>query len=160
MAPPRSAFGASPVGGRRQRAGKAGSAASAWVRTPVLRNLSALLLAACAQAAFAGDGGRTPRPVVEPAAAGTQCVEPPAVMRRMHMEFLKHQRDDTVRGGIRGAKYSLKDCIDCHANQKTASVAKAETNFCVSCHSYAAVKIDCFECHSSTSHKLAQGVAK
>jgi len=31
MAPPRSAFGASPPGGRRQRPGKAGSAAAAWV---------------------------------------------------------------------------------------------------------------------------------
>ena len=155
MTPPRSAFGASPLGGRRQRTGKAGSAASAWLR----RVLFGLLVAGSLQPVIAGDG-RTPMPVVEPAAAGTQCVEPADVMRRNHMRFLKHQRDDTVRGGIRGAKYSLKDCIDCHANQKTASVAKAETNFCVSCHSYAAVKIDCFECHSSTSHKLAQGVAK
>jgi len=128
---------------------------SAWLR----RVLFGLLLAGSLQPVNAGDG-RTPMPVVEPAAAGTQCVEPADVMRRNHMRFLKHQRDDTVRGGIRGAKYSLKDCIDCHASQKTASVAKAETNFCVSCHSYAAVKIDCFECHSSTSHKLAQGVAK
>jgi hypothetical protein len=104
--------------------------------------------------------GRTPKPVVEPAVAGSQCVEPPAVMRRNHMAFLKHQRDDTVRGGIRGAKHSLKACIDCHASQKTASVAKAETNFCVSCHTYAAVKIDCFECHTDKSPKLAQGVNK
>jgi hypothetical protein len=123
------------------------------------RVLFGLLLAGSLQPVIAGDG-RTPMPAVEPAAAGTQCVEPADVMRRNHMRFLKHQRDDTVRGGIRGAKYSLKDCIDCHASQKTASVAKAETNFCVSCHSYAAVKIDCFECHSSTSRKLAQGASK
>jgi cytochrome c55X len=32
MAPPRSAFGASPPGGRRKRTGRAGSAAAAWVR--------------------------------------------------------------------------------------------------------------------------------
>ena len=138
----------------RQRTGGAGSAAFAWWR----RGLFGLLVAA--SGAFAADNGRTPKPVIEAAVAGTQCVEPPAVMRRMHMEFLKHQRDDTVRGGIRGAKYSLKDCIDCHANQKTASVAKAESNFCVSCHSYTAVKIDCFECHSSKSSKLAQGAPK
>ena len=69
-------------------------------------------------------------------------------MRRSHMDLLKHQRDDTVHGGIRGAKFSLKGCIDCHASQQTGSVARAETNFCVSCHSYAAVKIDCFECHT------------
>jgi hypothetical protein len=109
-------------------------------------------------ASAVAETGRTPKPVVESAVAGSQCVEPPEVMRRNHMAFLKHQRDDTVRGGIRGAKYSLKACIDCHASQKTASVAKAETNFCVSCHRYAAVKVDCFECHTSTSPKLAQGV--
>jgi hypothetical protein len=154
MAPPRSACGASPPGGRRQRTGGAGSAASAWLR----RVLFGLLVAA--SGAWAADGGRTPRPVVEPAAAGTQCVEPADVMRRNHMRFLKHQRDDTVHGGIRGAKYSLKACIDCHASQKTASVAKAETNFCVSCHTYAAVTIDCFECHTGKSPKLAQGAAK
>ena len=28
-------------------------------------------------------------------------------------------------------------------------MAQAKTDFCVSCHSYAAVKIDCFECHAS-----------
>ena len=119
--------------------------------------LTGMLVALAAGHAVAADAGRTPRPVVEPAAAGSQCVEPPSVMRRNHMEFLKHQRDDTVRGGIRGAKHSLKACIDCHASQKTASVAKAETNFCVSCHTYAAVKIDCFECHTSKSPKLASG---
>ena len=111
--------------------------------------------------AFAGEApGRTPRPVVEAAAAGTQCVAPPEVMRRKHMDFLKHQRDDTVHGGIRGAKFSLKGCIDCHASQKTHSVAKEETNFCVSCHSYAAVKIDCFECHTSKARTVAQGAPK
>ncbi|MBC7938844.1 MAG: prepilin-type N-terminal cleavage/methylation domain-containing protein, partial [Chitinophagaceae bacterium] len=35
MAPPRSAFGASSPGGRRQRTGGAGSAASAWGGAPV-----------------------------------------------------------------------------------------------------------------------------
>ncbi|MDP2004733.1 MAG: hypothetical protein Q8K45_03585 [Rubrivivax sp.] len=111
--------------------------------------------------AFAGvAGARTPKPVVEAATAGTQCVAPPEVMRRDHMEFLKHQRDDTVHGGIRGAKFSLKGCIDCHASQKTQSVAKDESNFCVSCHAYAAVKIDCFECHTSKARTVAQGGTK
>ncbi len=111
--------------------------------------------------AFAGvAGARTPKPVIEAATAGTQCVAPPEVMRRNHMEFLKHQRDDTVHGGIRGAKFSLKGCIDCHASQKTQSVAKEESNFCVSCHSYAAVKIDCFECHTSKARTVAQGAPK
>jgi predicted CXXCH cytochrome family protein len=120
--------------------------------------LLGLLMAGIAFTGLAG--ARTPKPVVEAAKSGTQCVAPPEVMRRDHMEFLKHQRDDTVHGGIRGAKFSLKGCIDCHASQKTGSVAKEETNFCVSCHSYAAVKIDCFECHTSKARTVAQGAPK
>ncbi len=123
-----------------------------------LAALSAFLLAAAGAIAgggFAGPAlaadvaGRTPVPVIEPAAKGERCVGEPAFMRRNHMDLLKHQRDDTVFGGIRGAKNSLKECIACHASVKTGSVAKAETNFCVSCHSYTAVKIDCFECHTA-----------
>ena len=174
MAPSRSAFGASPPGGlspdtkgpvdlsclakgrasvpgaackAHHRTGGAGSAVSAW-----------LIWAALMPSAHA-DGSRTPLPVIEPATAGTQCVEPADVMRRNHMRFLEHQRDETVHGGVRGAKHSLKGCIDCHASAKTASVAKAETNFCVSCHSYAAVRIDCFECHSSRPQQLAKKAA-
>lgn len=90
-----------------------------------------------------------PLPVIEKAKAGTACIAAPEVMRRQHPQMLKHQRDDTVHGGIRGAKASLKGCIDCHASPATASVAQAPTNFCVSCHSYSAVQIDCFECHST-----------
>ncbi len=113
------------------------------------RGLLMLLLPFAAAVAAAGDvASRTPQPVIERAIKGAQCVADPATMRRSHMDFLKHQRDDTVRGGIRGAKFSLKACIECHASKQTASVAQAETNFCVSCHSYTAVKIDCFECHT------------
>jgi hypothetical protein len=103
---------------------------------------------------------RTPLPVIEPARAGTQCIADPATMRRDHPAMLKHQRDDTVRGGIRGAKASLRGCIDCHASQTTASVAKSATNFCVSCHSYAAVTVDCFECHTSKAQVAASGGPK
>ena len=116
-------------------------------------------MAAGVQAAVAGEG-RTPLPVIERAAAGTQCVEPTETMRRSHMDLLKHQRDDTVHGGIRGAKHSLKGCIECHAGRTTMSVAKAPGDFCVACHSYAAVKIDCFECHSSKPRALAAGASK
>ncbi|MEI8158183.1 MAG: hypothetical protein WCH60_15055 [Burkholderiales bacterium] len=101
-------------------------------------------------AVYAGDASsvRVPQPVVE-SARGGQCVEDPAFMRRNHMKLLKHQRDDTLRGGVRTGKYSLKECIDCHASKTTDSVAATETNFCQSCHNYAAVKIDCFECHTN-----------
>jgi hypothetical protein len=110
--------------------------------------VGAWLTAISGVALAADDGGRTPKPVIERAAKGERCVADPAFMRRNHMDLLKHQRDDTVHGGIRGAKYSLKECIACHASRQTMSVNGAETNFCVSCHSYAAVKIDCFECHT------------
>ena len=113
------------------------------------------LLFVATTALAADDAGRTPRPAIARAAQGNQCVEGPSFMRRNHMELLKHQRDDTVRGGIRGAKHSLKDCIECHASRETASVNKAPTDFCVSCHSYAAVKIDCFECHTGMTRAAA-----
>ena len=108
---------------------------------------SALALLAAAPA-LAADS-RVPKPVIEPARAGTQCIADPATMRRQHPAMLKHQRDDTVHGGIRGAKASLKGCVECHASPVSGSVAKTETNFCVSCHAYAAVQIDCFECHAT-----------
>ena len=127
----------------------------------VVASISLLAALAAGGALAADPAGRTPKPVVEAAVTGTQCVAPPEIMRRSHMDFLKHQRDDTVHGGIRGAKFSLKGCIDCHASQTTGSVAKTETNFCVSCHSYAAVKIDCFGCHTSKSGAVvAQGARK
>lgn len=89
-----------------------------------------------------------PLPAVPKAKPGTQCVEDPADMRRHHMEYLKHQRDATVHGGIRGAKHSLKDCVACHATTSSGSVSAQAGDFCQACHQYAAVKIDCFECHT------------
>lgn len=122
---------------------------------------SLLVLLLFATAAFAADdGSRTPRPVIERAIKGEQCVADPAFMRRNHMDLLKHQRDDTVHGGIRGAKFSLAGCIDCHASAKTRSVAQAPTDFCVACHSYAAVRINCFECHSSKPSAVALRAAQ
>ena len=118
-----------------------------WLR-PLL--VAAFLLAASlAGATNAAAVGRVPQPVIEAASGTGQCVAEPAFMRRNHMDLLKHQRDDTLRSGIRTAKYSLKDCVNCHASQTTNSVTAAPSNFCQSCHTYAAVKIDCFECHAN-----------
>jgi hypothetical protein len=99
-------------------------------------------------------------PPVERALKGERCVEDTATMRRDHMRFLEHQRDATVHGGIRGARHSLKGCIDCHASARTGSVAQAPTDFCISCHAYAAVKLDCFDCHSTRPARALAGVAK
>ena len=154
MAGPGNACGASASRGRRQRTAAAGSAASAMRRARLLRGLAALMLVAGTLPTLAADG-RTPLPKIEPAVKGGQCVEPSDLMRRQHMNLLKHQRDDTVFGGIRGAKHSLKDCVVCHASPKSGSVAAAPGDFCVSCHSYAAVRIDCFECHTGKPAALA-----
>jgi hypothetical protein len=79
---------------------------------------------------------------------GGQCVEDPQWMRKNHMHLLKHQRDETMRRGIREEKHSLKNCIECHASTRDNSVIARDDSFCVACHRYEALKIDCFECHS------------
>lgn len=115
------------------------------------RLLALCVAGVCAAGVLAAPPGQSVASTIAPqveAARGGACVEDPAVMRRMHMEYLKHQRDETVHGGVRGAKYSLKTCIDCHASKVNNSVSAGAGNFCISCHTYAAVKIDCFECHA------------
>ena len=100
----------------------------------------------------------TPLPVIhEPEGEGVECVEPEDVMRRNHMNFILHQRDETMHEGIRTSKYSLAECIDCHVqpdeNGHIASVDEKE-HFCNACHQYAAVNIDCFECHADRPQKF------
>lgn len=83
---------------------------------------------------------------------GDTCVEDTEFMRRYHMTVLMHQRDDTMLKGIRSKQHSLKECIDCHAVPGEDSIPVTVENpkhFCRSCHDYAAVKIDCFDCHAS-----------
>ena len=87
---------------------------------------------------------------------GGQCVNDPKFMRKNHMKMLMHQRDETVRLGIRGGKYSLAECVNCHASKKDNSVLGDNEHFCQGCHEYAAVKIDCFECHSSKRKVVAE----
>lgn len=100
--------------------------------------------------------GRVPAPVEVPA-KGTQCVQPTPEMRRNHMKYILHHRDETVHEGVRTKQYSLKECINCHV-QPTADGSypsiHSKDHFCNSCHSYAAVKIDCFQCHAT--HPPAQ----
>ena len=95
---------------------------------------------------------RVPLPALVKAHQGEACVEPLPVIRRDHMKFLMHQRDDTVHRGIRGARHSLVGCIDCHAVKDEAGQwvrIDAPGQFCESCHAYASVTIDCFGCHSA-----------
>jgi hypothetical protein len=115
----------------------------------------ALLLAGTAFTAADAPPRSGLTPPIEKAVKGERCVEDTATMRREHMRMLEHQRDATVLGGIRGSKHSLKGCIDCHAGASSGSVARTSTDFCVGCHRYAAVTIDCFECHSSKPQAVA-----
>ena len=93
----------------------------------------------------------TPRFKIE---RGEACVAPTGEMRRDHMKMLLHQRDRTMRQGIRETRFSLKNCVDCHASRETGSVL-GKDGFCSSCHQYAAVSMDCFECHSPQPQKRA-----
>jgi hypothetical protein len=90
-------------------------------------------------------------PVI-PMGRGDACVEDTDFMRRNHMELLKHQRDETVLKGVRKKQYSLQECLSCHAVYGPDAIPVTITSpahFCRSCHDYAAVSIDCFQCHAS-----------
>ena len=102
---------------------------------------------------------RVPKPV-HVIAKGENCVEPIEFMRKNHMEVLLHHRDRTMHQGVRTTQHSLKGCVECHANPQTGSVAAGKEDFCQSCHAYAAVKIDCFECHSTKPKAAAQGAKR
>ena len=80
-----------------------------------------------------------------------ECVEPEDEMRRNHMEYILHQRDDTVYDGIRTRQYALEECINCHASKdESGEYVRVEDSrhFCSSCHTYASVCMDCFQWHA------------
>jgi predicted CXXCH cytochrome family protein len=110
----------------------------------------AIFLAAFAGSPAAGaENSLVPHP---PKGRGDHCVADTDFMRRYHMTMMKHQRDETVHEGVRGKPYSIGDCVGCHAvkgdDGQTVSY-ESPKHFCRSCHDYAAVSIDCFECHAS-----------
>jgi hypothetical protein len=84
------------------------------------------------------------------------CVEPVEEMRRNHMEYILHQRDETMHRGIRTRQYSLAECINCHVSDASDAPRYGnKTHFCSSCHTYAAVSIDCFQCHADRPAKTS-----
>jgi hypothetical protein len=110
-----------------------------------------LLLALCLSAAPAlAEDARAPHP---PRGQGEHCVADTDFMRRNHMSMMTEHRREAVHNGARKPQYSLSGCVSCHAvkgdDGKPISYAD-DKHFCRSCHSYAAVRIDCFECHKST----------
>ncbi|WP_434510682.1 sulfate reduction electron transfer complex DsrMKJOP subunit DsrJ [Desulfitobacterium sp. AusDCA] len=107
-----------------------------------------------------------------------ECVEPAEYMRQNHMQLLLQWRDAKVRDGqsvyinSKGKAYDISlegTCLKCHddktvSDSVTSNAAKpnvsapnaATTNltsdgsnqFCFSCHNYASVKPNCWNCHS------------
>lgn len=111
------------------------------------------LLAMTVLPALAGaqEAGGVPSPVIT-MGKGDKCVADTDYMRRFHMNDLKHQRDETMHEGIRTTRFSLKECVACHATTDSGGQAvpiNAPGQFCASCHEYAAVTIDCFQCHAT-----------
>ena len=114
-----------------------------------------IVLAGMAGASLAADQGNDKTGIPFPAIAmgqGDACVEDTDFMRRNHMDLLNHQRDETVIKGVRTKQHSLKECIDCHVVKGPDAVpvtVSSPQHFCRSCHDYAAVSVDCFQCHES-----------
>ena len=123
-----------------------------------MMRIAALIIAAVLALAGSADAGdQRARGVALPTVKiekGEACVAPTEEMRRDHMKMLLHQRDQTVQRGVRESRFSLKGCVDCHASRDTGSVL-GKDGFCSSCHTYAAVSMDCFSCHSSSPEKEA-----
>ena len=128
----------------------------------MLRKLRALALLVVALAGLPlAAQGDTPVPTVPEATARfseTQgCVEPTEEMRKNHMKMMLHKRDQTMHEGIRTPQHSLDECINCHVPEQNAEgqVVRIDSkeHFCNSCHSYAGVDIDCFQCHADRPMK-------
>jgi hypothetical protein len=117
-----------------------------WLKSAAL----GILVAMSPLVTASGGASGVPKPVIQKA-KGDKCVEDTDYMRRNHMKLLNHHRDKTMHEGIRTRQHSLKNCIDCHASPDASGkeTVLGKDHFCQSCHSYAAVSIDCFQCHSS-----------
>jgi len=111
----------------------------------LVRGIIAAILCSVFSVGLGADSG----PII-PRGNGDSCVAPNDEMRRNHMKFIMHQRDETVLKGIRDEPFSLSECVNCHAQHDTEGAPvriDQEGQFCQSCHAYAAVRIDCFTCH-------------
>jgi hypothetical protein len=92
-------------------------------------------------------GGAAHIPKPEKPVGKKQCVADTQYMKTTHMKLLNDWRDEVVRTGdrqsqvVEGVKYekSLQNgCMNCHTSK---------VKFCDECHTYAAVKPYCWDCH-------------
>jgi hypothetical protein len=128
----------------------------------MMRIAAGVMAAMLAVAGFADAGEKRAQRVALPVIKiekGEACVAPTEEMRRDHMKMLLHQRDSTMRQGLREPRFSLKNCVDCHASRETGSVL-GKDGFCSSCHSYASASIDCFECHTPLRQSRVAGASR
>lgn len=120
-------------------------------RAATIAVISALIVVAAAAAAMRSLAGNTPVPH-PPKGQGEHCVADTEFMRKNHMKMLMHHRNEAVHLGVRTEQYDLNRCVACHAvagpDARPVSFESPQ-HFCRSCHIYAAVSIDCFECHAS-----------
>jgi len=117
-----------------------------------LMHKSLIAIAGCAfmalsAFAFAGEKPSFAPKIAHPTNGATECVEDEDEMKKNHMKYILHQRDATMHEGIRTKTYSLKECINCHVPENSEVRFGDDKHFCSSCHNYAAVSIDCFQCH-------------
>ena len=95
-----------------------------------------------------------------PKANGENCVRDTEFMKKNHMEFLFERRDLVVIQGVRSKRESFNMCLSCHAVKNSEGIPVSHKNpqhFCRTCHDFAAVKIDCFECHLSVPDQTIIG---
>jgi len=85
--------------------------------------------------------------VPHPTNGTTECVKPEDDMKKNHMNYILHQRDETMHNGIRTETFSLKECINCHVPKNSTARFGDDEHFCSSCHNFTGVSIDCFQCH-------------
>ena len=100
----------------------------------------------------------TPFPTIhEPSDESLKCIQPEDEMRRNHMNYILHERDETMHEGVRNEPGSLSACIDCHVEKnEKGEIAGIDTSehFCNGCHEYVSVQIDCFQCHADRPQKF------
>jgi hypothetical protein len=93
--------------------------------------------------------------IVGPPNGAVECVESREYMAANHMDLLDVWRDRVVRDDERnytsemsGKTYEMSlsnTCMDCHSNK---------SQFCDSCHTYAAVQPYCWSCHVEPREEL------
>lgn len=79
-----------------------------------------------------------------------------SIVRKMHPNFMRHKRDETLRQGVRTEQSSLKGCVNCHGgfdDDNNALRIDEEGQFCSTCHEKVGTSIDCFSCHKATPSK-------